>query len=360
MSLKNFCIALSALIFLILGACSGDSVPEGPPPPPPLPDDIPGLITMLKEPQQTRSNEIMDALVARGSQAIPMIVSALEGDEKFEEPAMYAISKFGADAVQPCIDALGSQYMHVRYAAIGALGIIGPEAEPAADPLIDLYTRTLKSEQRKIMETLQKITISPTAITLIRASMSVEDLRFDAMRTLGKWGPDANIAMDALADYLGHENDQTRVEAIDALGKIGFNDKVISGMTKIVSGDPEPRVRKEAVEILGQYGPGAAGATTALIGALKDADKEIQEFAARALGEIAPESRAAIPDLVIALTAENLQTRREAAIALGKFGPEASSALDALKKLESDESEQEYIRKSATDAIAAIEPTPAE
>jgi len=355
MLIKRLLIASCILFMFILGACADEEIPEGPPPVDPLPDDIPSLLDMLTEPQQTRSNEIMDALVAKGDPAIPMIFDVLEDNRDFQEPASFALSKFGVDAVDDCIDALSSQYMHVRYASVRALGDIGADAEPATESLMDLFGRTLKSEQKIIMETLQKITSDTSAILMVKAALRVSDLRYDAMRTLGKWGPAAEVTTDSLVYYLDNEDPQVIWESMDALEQIGSNDSVIEGIANVLGSELEARIRKKAAQVLGVFGPDAAGATTALADALDDEDLNIQEFSARSLGLIAPESRAAIPALIDALTAESPQTRREAAIALGNFGAEASSALDSLKNVEADENEQEYIRRAATEAIAAIE-----
>ena len=78
MFLKRLLITACIFSLLFLAACEDDTGPaQGSTPMDSLPDDVPALIDMLMEPQQTRGNEIMDALVVKGDPAPAFHVKVL-------------------------------------------------------------------------------------------------------------------------------------------------------------------------------------------------------------------------------------------------------------------------------------------
>jgi len=322
----------------------------------PLPDDIPTLVEMLGEPNQTRRNEIMDKLVAKGEEAVPELIAAMaEGGEK-QAGAMHTLALIGEPAIPALLEALGDDEYYTRYGAIMAFGEIGRPASEATEPLISLFRRTvIKTEQIAIMHSLEKLDHGEGVLNTITAALIVDDLRFDALRVFADIGPDAASAVPSILPFLENENSQTRFESILALEGIGPVDNVVEGIAGILNyPDEEARVKTKAAQVLGGFGEAAGEATTALANFLGDESAETQRACARALGQIAPASSGAIPALINALQGDEAQTRREAAWALGQFGAEASSALDALRAI-AENDEFDYVRTAATQSIALIE-----
>ncbi len=321
-----------------------------------LPDDIPSLIEMLGEPQQVNQNEIIDKLAGMGQEAVPALIEAMGDGDPMLTRAQLALSRIGPSAVPALIEALQNDNYSIRYGAIKALKDIGPDAIDAVEPLKSHFQRATKNEQIAIMHALRDISPTSDVISLIRASLMVEDLRWYAMRVLGDIGPDASSAIPSILPYLEHEDTQTRVETIQSLAGIGIGEGVVEGIAGRLQ-DEESRVRQEAAQALGRFGPDGVAATNALVRALDDDEPGVQRAAAHSLGLIAPASEGAIDDLVDALAAlEDPQARREAAWALGRFGALAGSAVPALERVaESDE--YGYIRDEALEAIRLIEGT---
>jgi HEAT repeat protein len=358
MSHLRFLIPLLVLWLGFLTACTGAGGSEGGVREAQLPDDIPGLIDLLTRPNEPNQAQIMEKLVAKGDEAIEPLLGALGKDGIEQAGVEHALARIGKPAVPGLIQALRNDDHWVRMGAIITLGMIGPDAAEAAEPLVNLFSGTLKVEQIQIMYTLADVSPTEDVIGMVRAAMMVDDLRYYAMRVLGKIGPGAASAVPAILLYLNHQDSQARIEAMLALKSIGPVEGVVDGIAGRLA-DEDERVRLNAAQALGDLGKDAVGATMQLATALSDQDADVQRAAARSLGLMAPESRAAIPALVRALSVESAQTRREVALTLGLFGSEASSALSRLREV-SENDQVDYVRNAAARAIESIENPPQE
>jgi HEAT repeat protein len=110
-----------------------------------------------------------------------------------------------------------------RFAAIHAVGKIGPEAREAIPALVETIRQTRNHDKRILFACNHALLamgkeIVPDMISVLKD----EDweMRRGAAWILGKVGPDAKDAVPALTEALGDSNDSVRIKASEALKKI--------------------------------------------------------------------------------------------------------------------------------------------
>ena len=135
-------------------------------------------------------------------------------------------------------------------------------------------------------------------------------IRWKALETLAKLGPQAAPAVPALIDRLEEKYDHYR--AIGVLGVIGpaaapavpvllhHLEHDLSVEDKLYKNESTDAIG--IIETLAEIGPAAKEAILLLRQALKDEVSAIRYFAAYALGEMGPAASVAIPDLKNLLT----------------------------------------------------------
>jgi len=320
-----------------------------------LPGDVPALLALLKEPQKGNQSEISSALAAKGTEAVPALILAMGEGGEVQVQAEHVLQMIGKPAVPDLIAALQNENYQVRYGAIMSLGMIGPDAAEAVDPLKDQFGKAMVHERIAIMRNIGRISHGEDVVVMLKAMLRIKDLRLDALRALMEMGPDAASAAPTIISLLTDEEEQARYEAVETLEAIGPSEGVVQALAGRLS-DSAARVKVRAARALGKFGEAGGPASGALAAALTDETPEFQKAVAQSLGQIAPASRQAIPALVKALSVKDPQARSKAAWALGEFGPEASSALGTLKGL-ADTDTYDYVRTAAKEAIAAIEGT---
>ncbi len=272
------------------------------------------------------------------------------------------------------VEGLQHPNREARLAAVAALGVAGKESGSAVASLI-AATRDKDAEiLRQALHSLQVIgpnakTAVPRLIEILQGEAIVvevldypEDLRENAVLTIGAIGPDARPATKALID-LFHQLDSWSGQSwvVQSLGQIRANEGV-DLLVKILGNreDYDSSLRAAAATSLGGIGEGARPATPALVETLKDDDEEIRWVAAEALGKInvvdvdqvvpalietfrdpfsparyaatrsvAAMGLAATPYLAAALESENEDIAIGAAIAFGNMG-RANLAVPAL------------------------------
>ncbi len=229
------------------------------------------------------------------------------------------------------------------------------------------------------------------------------EARIEALQAIEKLGPQAEEAVPALVDTLGHGEANVRAAAAEALGAIGpAAEPAIPALIKALAdpgyvwreedGVPKPvPVWALASSALGRIGPaalpeliatlgneapqmcaGAAGAIHDIGPEAKEAVGPLLEMLAKdepftrraaiyAFMGIGPEAKAAVPALTEALTHEDFHTQYWACRALRDIGPEAKSAVPVLVKLlrEGVPSKPVYaasVRRHAAQALGGIGP----
>jgi HEAT repeat protein len=339
-------------------ACSNPPSGGGAHQAPPLPNRIDALIDILGQKNAPNRNAAIQALAARGDEAVNPLVDAMAKGEDTRQGAISALVAIGKPALPALNQALTSQDWQIRYGAILAIGEMGPDAAESVGSLLNVFAGNRNpDEQIAIIHSLGRTGPgNAEAMGLLASCLLVDSLRNYALRAFGEMGASASPAVPRILSILEDQDTQARFEAISALEGIGPFEGVVDGIAGRLK-DGEARVRLEAAKALGEFGPDAAGATSALADALGDSEADVRQAAAKALGDIAPASAAAIPKLIRALGDSEPQTRREVANALGRFGSHASSSVSALQRI-ADSDEFDYVRNAARQAIQAIQTPP--
>ena len=245
-----------------------------------------------------------------------------------------------------------------------------------------------------------------------------QQVRLNAIDTLGLRGTKVPGAVPALIEQLNDGSPMVRAHAAHALGQIGSTAKpAASALSKLI-GDKDLRVRREAARayirikpgpevsiplfnkllkesapevrihamaaiadmgkaavpgltkalehkeaaywaslLLADIGPDSAPAVPALVKLLKTDDRpEVRREAVLALANIGPAAAEAVPELAKALGEEGSFIRDSAVYALGSIGPKAKSAEGELRAIVNDKNYPPFIRTSGLWALAKINP----
>jgi HEAT repeat protein len=178
-------------------------------------------------------------------------------------------------------------------------------------------------------------------------------LQFCILDALRRIGSDAASAVQTVADLAKGTNDEVRAQAIGTLGKIANSSPVaITALTNALSDSFQP-VRATAVRSLAEIGPAAKDAMPALIQAWgTEANTSVRKGIIDAFGLIGSNAEAAVPVLMAVLKDKDPSLRWGAARSLGRIGPGAVKALPALESVAADEAD--YIRKEVLATIRSI------
>ncbi len=182
-----------------------------------------------------------------------------------------------------------------------------------------------------------------------------------AINELGKLGPDAASAVDALARAVGSDDFEIRWQAARALGSIGPAAKRAAVVLHDALTDEAPSVRAYAAFALGRLGKTAEPSVDQLIKNVFDKEMIVRRASIRALRSIDPpiqktmplvlkildqgdmssimpalhtlanEGKAAVPRLRAAM--QSAKAAPWAAIVLAEIGPEAADAVPELTRM---------------------------
>ena len=190
------------------------------------------------------------------------------------------------------IAALHDPDEHVRSVAVAALPKAGVTADRAVPLLVeqlqgsaDVVAARALSEYRGAA-----VTALPDLLQLMSNAAASVEARWNAVRTIGKIGPEAVTALPALIDELDHPEDTIREHAAEAIGDLGPSTAEL-GVPALrgVLNDPYVKVRRDAVRSLGYIGPAAAAAVDDILPLLQDPEQIVRVAAREALQKIAPE-----------------------------------------------------------------------
>lgn len=147
------------------------------------------------------------------------------------------------------------------------------------------------------------------------------DVRYEAVKALEDYGPEAAPVVPQLAEVLKDSNAKVRYRAAKALSKVGS-------------------AAKEAVPQLGE--------------ALSDPNPDVRYYAAKALAEVATHTEPVVAALAKALQLKGeTRTRYYVLKCLNELGPKAAPALPAIRQLKQDPDEK--LRKSAESILKELE-----
>ena len=184
-----------------------------------------------------------------------------------------------------------------------------------------------------------------------------DNLRADALRSIGSFGIDAASALPQLISGLKDSDVQVRMAAAWAISQVApaTSPATVKALEQALS-DDNPRVRSLAAVALRQTAPEAADAIPQLVAALNDPVDYVRAPAADALGAIGPAARVAVGPLAKRLMVKDEQVfvLRSISYALGNIGPDARAALPALEEAQ----KQVRVSYAAQSAILKIKGLP--
>jgi HEAT repeat protein len=312
---------------------------------------------------------------------------------KFEEVPIWAIygeaiAGFGAQAVDPLIEALGSDSPQVYVAAAIGLEGIGEPAAKATPVLIEM----LESQ-----DTIRRNTaagairgIGPGAAPAIPALVKLlheENFhtQYWVCRALGAIGPASAVATEDLLGLMAEGSASVRRNAAEALGNIGpeIGAEAAAKLIEAADEDFMAPVRENAVIALGKLKPFAAESVPAIKRLLATPGYNTPTHAARSLwlltgdpdealptliqglddltyfqhaievlGEMGEEAAPAVDRLIEALGEPDPDDRLATAETLAKIGPPAAKAMEPLRKLLEDENQA--VREAAQAAMTKL------
>jgi HEAT repeat protein len=226
----------------------------------------------------------------------------------------------GKPAVPLLARLLADRDWQVRVAAANGLKFMGCEAEPAIPALVEALGDKTGNVLGAAEDTLTEL--GPLAVPALTAAAdrSAFEVRYYAIWTLGRIGPDATGAVPSLLRALADEDEFAYVAAC-ALFEMG------------------PVAGEEAA--------------CALEARLKQAtDPLLRASLAGALWQVSGRTETVLPAFVELLSSEDEIPRGQAAWFLGDMGPAAAEAIPSLERLLKDGSRD--VREVAAEALKKI------
>lgn len=345
------------------------------------------LIEMLNDKENPLRELAVRALGEFGPDAKPAIPALIldlnDANSKTRElavSALYAIGPAAKPAIPSLIDALKEP--ELRTIAARALGAIGPDSKQAVGQLSGIVEQTDISTDHGYLLVWAAVDalgdIGPGAMAATRALVrvlttteSMPEIQEAAARALGKIRDDRKLAVPALSDIAdvhvvpfgqnrdgvrSKDRDRARIAAALALWKINREPRVISRLIDAAN-DSRFAHREEAIAALGEIGPDAAAALPMLVSLAQSWRLEIDYgygvAIIPAIGKIGPAAKDALPMLIQQLADDKWEVLSiQAALALGDVGESAFSAIPALGKMLQSSNKNE--RLAAAVAIRRI------
>jgi HEAT repeat protein len=278
--------------------------------------------------------------------------------------AALALGQPGQD-VERVVEALGQaltdENQDVRGAALASLSAIGPDAADAVPRIIGILQDEKMALRRSAANALGRIGDARAAPALAAAGRDENGpLRHAARDALAAMGA---AAVPFWIELLDSDDELDRIGATSALLRLGPEAEVaVPALAKALK-DESVSVRKQAGEVLGAIGPEAQAAVPALLEATRDEELFVRMNAAWALKEIAPKDERTAAALREQLEDPEVWIRVTAAESLWTIGDKAELLVpvlvDALAQQEVDDIPNSSftaaaMRQRAADALKNI------
>ena len=219
-----------------------------------------------------------DLIFEYGEDAIPALSAALNSySEDIQHWSLQALTRLGPKGTPAILRALKSPNHDVRYFSCMALGDI--KETQAIAPLIKALGDEKWNVRKASSDALVKF--GDDIIPLVDQVMNKttdEDVRFWAIKTLGKLGANAQ---KLLLEALKTGNKQLRYVIAAALGESG-DKRVIKVLISSLA-DPDWTIRKSAVQALSEIGENAVDL---MIEALRDPNEDVRDGCLHSLFKI--------------------------------------------------------------------------
>jgi HEAT repeat protein len=251
-------------------------------------------------------------------------------DPTVSEGARQRLDEAGAASVPVLVELLQDKSAEewdaakVRWLAAEMLGHIGVDAQQATPAVLtaltdmDAHVRSVAARSLPAINAPAEMAV-PALVDLIQRDPSVT-----ALRALSEYGPSAEPALTDLVRLVRDEqlNSEIRWNAVRTLGKM--RDAATEAIPAIVEQlqNPVPSIREHAAEALGDIGPAAQQTAEALLPLLTDTVPKVRRDAARSLGQIRASANVAGPPLQRLLEDPESIVRDAARTALTTVAPE--------------------------------------
>jgi len=294
-----------------------------------------------------------------------LVRANVKSNDKFlSDVSLWALARVHADdkelrraAAEQLIGRLKDGDPLVRVGAARALASL----PPAPDITLPIWEKAMAgADEATIRHALDALaSLGAPAVPQLAAVLKQGKARAEVAYILGRIGPDAAPATEALAELLADKDEKTVHEAALALANIGPKAKAaVPALVKAIESGVCPNTPALAYA-LGRIGPDAVAAVPALEKLLASSEDNVALAGAWALVQIQPSlpelAAKTVPALTAGLSHGLPLVRRGAAEALGRLGPAAKDAAPALKKIVGDEDEEPSVREAAATALHSIE-----
>jgi HEAT repeat protein len=231
-------------------------------------------------------DKAVDALAAKGSESVPLLLSALgsrdAGVRHWSAVALEELGNKSLPAANTLIKLLEDRDPAVRLAAARALGRIGSEVVPRLAALISSKTAGINTRIGAATALGNASGAGEEAVRPLVDALHDRDRRVRAAATNGLSSMGAP-AVTVLVAALDDENETAYSAAGVALGRMG--EVAVPALIKALE-SPKVTVRYTACLALGKIGSGATSAVDALKKAAKDPDSNVRFYAEQALRDI--------------------------------------------------------------------------
>ena len=316
-----------------------------------------GTMTLLTKEQRERLPTILAEI---GPAAIPTLVRHLH--DKHEHVRAIAAAALGHLRVRKTIVLLIPLCQDdsdiVRQCLTEALGNIASHSAAmtdAKDTPMEIRRRPLTSlNWGRASVPVAGVDPIQLAVHVLQGALSDRSLMVRALaaRALGRIGPPAAVATDAVIALLRDEIESVRLEAILAVGKMaGPSAATVAALIDTLQ-DASPELRATAARELGAMGTDAAAAFAALALLLRDPDDQVRDAVATAIGQSGELKREAASGLVMGLTSPDNVVRANTAEGLGTIGETAHETAPALVAALADQNDA--VRAKAAEALGRI------
>lgn len=280
-------------------------------------------------------------------QALQQRISALVADLTHEDRdvrarAASSLQALGSDAAV-AIPSIAHLIRHdpddmVRVAAMRAMGAIRASTHEATVPLIEVIGQADQELRSQAMVTLGSLVpLQPSVVPELLSPARHPDasVRLFGISRLGEIGPGALDAASTVAEVATADSDPlVRLAAAKTLLAIssGHVGPAVSVMSA-ASADPDEQVRREAMHTLGSATAAAPEALPVLLSGLGDEQARVRDAAAESLGSLGVKSRAVLAALTKALDDGHPRVRLYAAQSLGHVGDsDTTGSANALRE----------------------------
>lgn len=231
-----------------------------------------------------------------GVEAVPVLRELIRknSDPEVRWTAIELIGKLGPaghSASEELIVATNAPDSHVRGMAVKTI----PQVETPASQGVPVLIGALDSEHAILAARALSVyrgdarPALTALVNILKDPARDAEVRWNAVRTLGKMGPDGLEALPVLIEYTKDPDDLVREHSAEAMGDIG--PAAAEGIPALIEclDDPIVRVRRDAVRSLGQIGEASRSAVPLIKALLNDPEDLVRTAARKALMLIAPE-----------------------------------------------------------------------